>query len=89
MRDARRLDHPGAFQLNGISSDLVEQPRTCAEQTGLEALLRDTRRGDGDVLLPRGLLSLTNGAFDAVRDEGKTAHLHLEGARPIPVGRCG
>src|SRR5207248_1233891 len=76
-------DHPGAFQLDGRRAQVVEQADTATEQhghqvhlyfvkqPGLDALLHDIRAGYGDVLVPRGLLRLTNGALNAVRDEGE------------------
>ena len=48
------------------------------EQTGLEALLRDTRRGDGDLLLPGGGLGLTNG--------GSTPSVTTVNRDPSPSG---
>ena len=83
MCDASSLDHPGAFQINTTRSEIVEQPDSCPkqdrhqidmdfiQQSGLDALLGDSRAGYGDVLVPCGLLCLTNGAFNAIGDEGE------------------
>jgi len=78
-----RLDEPYAFQFNWLSAEMLEQSDAITEQDrrqvdmyfveqpGLEALLRDTRGGDGHILVACGLLCLTNGAFHAVGHEGE------------------
>jgi hypothetical protein len=77
----RGIDHTCAFQFNRLNAYILEQSGTASEQdghqvdmdfvkqSGLEGLLRDTRRGDGDILVPGGLLGLANGAFNPVGDE--------------------
>ncbi len=81
MCDTRGLDEPYAFQFDWLSTQMLEQSDTRSEQDrrqvdmdfveqpGLEALLRDTRRGYRHMLVACGLLCLTNGAFNAVSDE--------------------
>src|SRR5262249_43814023 len=81
MCDTRCLDEPYAFQFDWLSTQMLEQSDTRSEQDrrqvdmnfveqpGLETLLRDTRGGDGHILVPCGLLRLTNRAFNAVGDE--------------------
>ena len=82
MRDARPFDHPSAFKINTTRPKIVEQPdpgpsRTgtididFVQQSGPDALLGDSRAGYGDVLVPCGVLRLTNGAFNAIGDEGE------------------
>ncbi|GEM_PF-5911028 len=41
------------------------------KQSGLEALLGDARAGDGNTLVPGGLLCLPDGTFNAVGDENE------------------
>jgi hypothetical protein len=83
MSYTRGLDHPRAFQFDWLWTQVVEQPDTTAKQNRhqvdyyfvkqprLEALLEDTRGAYGDILVPRGLLCLANGAFNAVGDKGE------------------
>src|SRR5215207_6164933 len=83
MRDPRSLDHPGVFQFNRCCAEVVEQSDTCTEQdrrkidvnfvkqARFDALLRDTRARYGNILVPCGLLCLTNGAFNTIGDEGE------------------
>ena len=81
MYDPRGLNHFHCFQLNWLRTQVVEQPDTIAEQdwghgyvyfvkqSGLEALLRDTRRGYGHVLVACGCFRLLDGALNAISDE--------------------
>src|SRR5687767_13502918 len=85
MRDAGGLNYSGAFQLNWCSAQVVEHTDAAAEQdrhqvdvylvenSGLDALLHDTRAGYGDIFVACGLLGLADGTFDAVgnEDEGR------------------
>src|SRR5687768_7990599 len=83
MRHIKSLDYGKRFQLNGGCVQMVEQTYASAEQDGrqidlyfiqqpcLETLLCDTGANHIDVLIPRGILRLPDGAFHAVRDEGE------------------
>src|SRR5512145_2862866 len=77
------LDRSDAFQFDWLCTQVVEQPDTITKQdrrhvniyfvhqSRLEALLQDTGGAYDDILVPRGFLGLTNGAFNAIRDKGE------------------
>ena len=83
MGDPGSRNDPHAFELNRLDAEMVKQPDTAAqqhwhevdvefvEQSGLEALLRDARGADGNILVPGDFLGLCYRAFDAIADEGE------------------
>ena len=83
MGYARSLNYPGRFEFNLLRAEVIEQSNTVTEQDGrqvdpdfvqqaqLQALLCDTRAAYTDILIPCGFLCLTNGAFNAIRDESE------------------
>jgi hypothetical protein len=66
VRHPEALDHPRAFQLDLLVAQVVEEPDALSEkdghqlypylvdQPGLDALLRDVRAANADVLAARG-----------------------------------
>ena len=75
------FDHPRAFESDGFGPQMLEQSDTPSEQdghqvdvylvkkSGSDALLGDTSRAYGDVLVPRDRSCLLDGALDTTRDE--------------------
>ena len=82
MGDARGLDDPHAFQFNLLVAELIEQagPLTKQDrhqmkvdfikQSGLEALLSNTRAVQADIFVPCGGFGLCKEAFDPVSHKG-------------------
>ena len=83
MGDVTGFDHLGAFQLTRLKAELLEQADALSEQhrhhidldfvqyAQANALLRDVRPTDADVLVPGDFFRLGDGALDAVGDEGE------------------
>ena len=96
MSDPSSLDHSGALQLDGLCTQMVEQPDAVPEQDGHQvyvylvkksrpdALLYEARADYADVLVVRDRPRLLYGALEAVRDEREET---LRSS--IPVEPCG
>ncbi len=83
MRDPGTFDHPRAFQVYQLGSQIVEKPDAisqqdghqlnayCVDQPRLDGLLRHVRPAHAHVLVARDRFRLFDGALYAIRDKGE------------------